>query len=75
MEIENKKFYVVTTEKKGFVEKTKVDAISTLKRIIREENPEKPQVAEIDVSGEKWSVEGIPWSEIAMELIKEGGKK
>ena len=69
------KFYVVTTENEGYVEKTKVDAISTLKRIVKEGNPKKPQIAEVDISGDKWSVEGIPWSEIAMELIKEGGKK
>jgi len=70
MKIESKKFYVVVAGEEAFVEQTRAEAISTLRKSLKEAGSENPQIAEVDISGEKWSMQGLAWKDIAMELLK-----
>lgn len=72
MKIENNKFYVVVAGKDSFVEKTRAEAIEALKKNLqaaREKNL-NPQIAVVDISGDKWSMQALSWQEIAVELLR-----
>jgi len=61
-------------EKIGY--ESEPEAVSGLKRIMGSDDkldPTKVSIFEVNVNGEKWNIKQIPWSKIAMELIK-GGK-
>ena len=72
LEIENDKFYVLELGDKKWLFKTEKEAIDALKEKAKSEdiNPEKINVLEVDLSKEKWEVKGIPWSKIALQLIR-----
>lgn len=70
MKIEGFKFYVVVLKgKEVHLEKTKKEAIDTLRTLVENVKPEDIQIAEVDVSEEKWQMSGLNWQEIALELL------
>jgi len=73
LEIEDNVFYVLEIEDKKYLFKTQKGAVDTLKEKGKSEeiDSEKLNVLEINTSGEKWEVKGIPWSKIALQLIQE----
>ena len=72
LEIENNRFYVLEIGDRKWIFKTEKEAIEALKEKAKSEDvdPEKINVLEVDLSKEKWEVRGIPWSKIALQLIK-----
>lgn len=71
MKIEGFKFYVVVAGEEAFAEQTRAEAITTLKKALKETKSEpNPQIVEIDIGGEKWSMQSLVWKDIALELLK-----
>jgi len=77
MRIENKKFFVVSLGTENEIVENREKAIQTLKTLVmklpKNTNIEtmKPEIIEVDTSGEKWSLKGLAWNQIAIELMRE----
>lgn len=51
------------------------NAIKALKEVAaagKDVNSEELNIMEIDTTGEKWAITSVPWSKIALGLIREG---
>lgn len=74
MKIENGKFYVLEMKNDKWIYGTEKEAIKSLKSLISTNenlNPEGTNLLEADLNGKQWSVKGVPWSKIAMQLMKD----
>jgi hypothetical protein len=76
LKVKNDVFYALEAGKEKRLYDTERDAIESLKTFIsgnKELNPENVSIMEVNIKGEKWEMKQIPWSKIAIELIR-GGK-
>lgn len=70
-------FFALDAGKEKILFDTESDAVAKLKEVVsgnKELNPENVNIIEVNIKGEKWEMKTIPWSKIAIELIR-GGKK
>ena len=77
LKVENEKFYVVQAAGEKIIHTARAEAVETLKELVAKNedlDPEEASIIEVDTSGEKWSLQMVPWSQIAIELIRKGGK-
>jgi len=77
LKVENEKFYVVQAAGEKIIHTARAEAVETLKELVaknKDLDPEEASVIEVDTSGEKWSLKMVPWSQIAIQLIRKGGK-
>ena len=77
LKVENEKFYVVQAAGEKIIHTARAEAVETLKDLVaknKDLDPEEASIIEVDTSGERWSLQAVPWSQIAMELIRKGGK-
>ncbi len=54
---------------------TESNAIQALREVAaadKEVNPEELNIMEINTTGDKWAITSVPWSKIAIGLIREG---
>jgi hypothetical protein len=75
LKVKGDTFYVLEIGNERRIYDTESDAISSLKMLVQDKKELKPEdmnILEVKM-GEKWEIKPIPWSKIAMELIK-GGK-
>lgn len=75
MKIQNGNFYLLDAGKDKRLCDTESNAIQTLKQITaadKDINPEKISIVEINTNGTKWEITSVPWSKIAIGLIREG---
>jgi len=76
LKIKNDVFFVLETSSEKYLFDSESDAVEILKKVASEDsklNPENMSIIEVNVKGEKWEMKQIPWSKIAIELIR-GGK-
>jgi phosphoribosylamine-glycine ligase len=76
LKLKEGKFFLLDAGKEKSVFESESEAISGLKRIMsgnEKMDASQTVILEVDTDGEKWNIKQIPWSKIAMELIK-GGK-
>lgn len=76
LKVEGDRFYMVQAGDEKWIHSERDDAIETLKTIVRKSEtvPGDASVVEVDVSEDKWSLREVPWSQIALELMKKGGE-
>lgn len=77
LKIKNDVFYVLEAGKEKRLYDTERDAIDSLKTLASENkdlNPENVNIIEVNIKGEKWEMKTMPWSKIAIELIRVGKK-
>jgi hypothetical protein len=75
LKVKGDTFYVLEVGDDRRIYDTESAAIASLKTLAMGKeniNPEDVHILEVKV-GEKWQIRAIPWSKIALELIK-GGK-
>lgn len=73
MIIKNNIFYVLEAGEDKRVFDTVANAIESLKEIINNKpttNPETVNILEINTVKDKWEIKSVPWSKIAIELLK-----
>ena len=66
-------FYLLDTGDEKRIYDTEGEAVASLKSVVskREElDPEALSVWEINTGGEKWEIKAVPWSKIAIELMR-----
>ena len=74
MKIQNGIFFLLDAGKDKRLCDTENDAINALKQSMaadKDINPEKISILEVKTSGSKWEVISVPWSKIAVGLIRE----
>ena len=77
LKIKNDIFYVLEAGNEKRIFDMEKDAAESLKGLVvgnKDLNTDNLSVIEVNVNGEKWEMKTIPWSKIAIELIR-GGKK
>ena len=77
LKIKNDVFYVLEAGKEKRLYDMERDAIDSLKTLASENkdlNPENVNIIEVNIKGEKWEMKTMPWSKIAIELIRVGKK-
>ncbi|MBT9145903.1 MAG: hypothetical protein DDT42_01780 [candidate division WS2 bacterium] len=75
MEVKNDTFYVLETGNEKRIYDTEGNAIQSLKRLAsknKDIDPESMRIVEVNTAGEKWEIKSVPWSKIAIELIRGG---
>jgi len=76
LKVNNHTFYLLDAGNEKWLYDTEESAIGSLKKLVAnggEIDPEKTNILEVDTSGDKWEIMSVPWSKIAMGLMK-GGK-
>ena len=71
-------FYLLDVGAEKWIYDSENDAVSALKTQTSQKkdiDPESVNIWEVNTSGEKWEIKSVPWSRIAMELMKGGSKK
>lgn len=75
LKIQKDTFYLLDAGKDKRLCDTENNAIQALKQVAaadKDLNPETISIVEINTSGEKWEIKSVPWSKIAIGLIREG---
>lgn len=75
MKIENDTFYVLDAGNEKRIYDTESNAVESLKTLLSENkdlNPENVSIFEVNTAGESWEIKSVPWSKIAIELIRRG---
>ena len=75
MKIQNGTFYLLDAGNEKRLCDTESNAIQALKQVTaadKEMNPEEINIMEINTEGAKWEIKSVPWSKIAIGLIREG---
>jgi hypothetical protein len=73
--IQNGTFYLLDAGKDKRLCDTESNAIQALKQVTAADkamDPEKISIMEINTTGAKWEIKSVPWSKIAIGLIREG---
>lgn len=73
IKIENEKFYILEAGDEKWIYISEKGAIKSLKKLLAETkdlNQENVSILEVDTQEESWRIKQIPWSKIAIELIR-----
>ena len=73
MKVKNDKFYLLDAGKDKWIYDSEDSAIKALKALAstnKELNPENVNIFEVNVAGEKWEIKSVPWSRIAIGLMR-----
>lgn len=76
MKVNNSVFYLLDAGDEKWIydtESSAVDALRALTSKKKELDPESVSIWEVNTAGESWEIKSVPWSKIAMGLMK-GGK-
>ena len=73
MKVKNDRFYLLDATDEKWIYDSEDGAIEALKALVstrKELNPEDLNIFEVNVAGEKWEIKSVPWSRIAIGLMK-----
>ena len=73
MEIKDNVFYLLETGKEKRLYDTESNAIQALKLLAsknKDIDPESMSLVEVNASGAKWEIKSVPWSRIAVGLMR-----
>ncbi len=71
MKINDSTFYVVDTGDDKHVLQSEEDAVQQMKTTAGQvEDPEQVSIFEVDIAGEEWAITQVPWSKIALQMMK-----
>lgn len=73
MKIESDKFYILETGEEKWIHDTEESAVQSLKRKVsksKDLNPKDVCIIEVNTTGEKWKIQEVPWSKIAIKVIR-----
>lgn len=71
MKIKNDTFYVLDIENEREAFQTEEDAVETLQDSVGDDtDPDSVSIWEVSVGSDQWDIQEIPWSNIAIQLMK-----
>ena len=74
MKVKNDRFYLLDATDEKWIydsEDGAIEALKTLASKKKELNPEDVNIFEVNTAGEKWEIKSVPWSRIAIGLMRE----
>jgi hypothetical protein len=76
LEIKNDKFWILENKSdqnnfQRYVYDEEKTAMSRLKKLMKSVDVQQLFLSTVDVSGIEWKIAGVPWSTIAMYIIRE----
>ena len=76
LEIKNDKFWILENKSdqnnfQRYVYDEEKTAMSRLKKLMKSVDVQQLFLSTVDVSGNEWKITGVPWSTIAMYIIRE----
>ena len=73
MKVECDKFYILDAGEEKWIHDTEESAVQSLKKIvskIEDLKSENISIIEVNPTGKKWKIQEVPWSKIAIKLIR-----
>ena len=71
MKLEGNKFFVVDSGSEKWIFNEEEEAIEMLKGVSKKNaDPERAKILEVELEGDKWSIKQMPWSKIAMKILR-----
>lgn len=73
MKVKNDRFYLLDATDEKWIYDSEDGAIGALKTLVSTNkglNPEDVNILEVNVAGEKWEIKSVPWSRIAIGLMR-----
>jgi hypothetical protein len=73
MKVKNDVFYLLDAGSEKWIYDTEKDAIDALKNMVSKKksvDAENVSILRVNTSGESWEIKSVPWSKIAIELMK-----
>ena len=73
MKVKDEKFYILEANEEKWIHDTEKSAVQSLKKMVSENeelNTENVSIIEVNPMGNKWKIQEVPWSKIAIELIR-----
>jgi len=73
MKVENNRFYLLDATDEKWIYDSEEGAIEALRALVskdKEKNPEEFSIFEVNTAGEKWEIKSVPWSRIAIGLMR-----
>lgn len=73
MKIKDDRFFVLEVGDDKWIYDSATTAIKSMKEVLSKtagENPENVSILEVNTKEKKWEVKELPWSRIAISLIK-----
>lgn len=77
MKVKNDIFYILEAGNEKRIYDAEDGAIEALKGLISEKkdlDSDGMTLLEVDTTEENWQIKSVPWSKIAVELVRGGGK-
>lgn len=77
LKVKNDTFYLLDAGDEKWVYDTESEALKALKTLVSTQktlDTETVSILEVNTAGENWEIKSVPWSKIAMGLMK-GGKQ
>jgi hypothetical protein len=73
LKVKGDSFYLLDTGNEKRIYDSETEAVSSLKDTVSSQanlNPESVTIWKVNTVGEKWEIKSVPWSRIAIELMK-----
>ena len=75
LKVENDTFYLLDAGGEKWIYDTESEALKALKTLVSTKkalDPESVSILEVNTAGDKWEIKSVPWSKIAIGLMKGG---
>jgi len=73
LKVKDDTFYLLDAVGEKWIYDSEGEAVKALKKIVSEKkdiDPESLSIWEVNTAGEQWSIRAVPWSRIAIELMR-----
>jgi len=73
MKVKNDRFYLLDATDEKRIYDSEEGAIEALKALVssrKDLNPEDVNIFDVNIAGEQWEIKSVPWSRIAIGLMK-----
>jgi hypothetical protein len=73
LKVKNNTFYLLDAGDEKRIYDTESEAVKALKTLVSTKktlDPESVSILEVNTAGEKWEIKSVPWSKIAIGLMR-----
>ena len=73
LKVKNDVFYLLDAGDEKWIYDTEAEAVKALRTLVSTKktlDPESVSILEINTGGEKWEIKSVPWSKIAIQLMR-----
>lgn len=76
LETKNGKFWILENKEnenniERYIYDDEISAMSRVKQLLKSVDAQKLFLSTVDITGKEWQIAGVPWSVIAMGIVRE----